>query len=404
MRNPSGFGSVVRMPGKRRRPYAVRISSLVEYISVDAAENPPENILDGLIDCEFKYNERKHIWYAKRTARVDSFTQKHARDFHASSFIKQDYKYLAYFEKSAQAKTFLAEYNNGTATGEYKKYVTSPTFGEMYEKWVEYKKGLKNQISDAGWKNYRLAFKHLTPLHSRRVASIRTIDIQEVVNTYSDKSASTVGSIRAVLKGVFRYAKMNKYIQDDPVEFVIFEFTETEESIHKPYTEEEIQLLWDNLYKVPNVDIILIYLYTGMRPSELLEMRTEDVHIEDRYMVGGMKTEAGRRRTVPIHDKILPLVQKRYNPENQYLILNTHKNPYQYRPYWDDCHNPLMRKLGLDHRPHDTRHTFISMADRAGVDDTVLKMIVGHSLKGDVTKAVYTHKTLEDLLTEINKI
>ena len=48
------------------------------------------------------------------------------------------------------------------------------------------------------------------------------------------------------------------------------------------------------------------------------------------------------------------------------------------------------------HTPHETRHTTASLLDSAGINDTTIKMILGHARKG-VTKAVYTHKTLSEL-------
>ena len=57
----------------------------------------------------------------------------------------------------------------------------------------------------------------------------------------------------------------------------------------------------------------------------------------------------------------------------------------------------------LGHRPHDTRHTCISMLTVAGVSDKVIKKIVGH--KGQsVTEVVYTHFEIEELIDAINRI
>ena len=50
------------------------------------------------------------------------------------------------------------------------------------------------------------------------------------------------------------------------------------------------------------------------------------------------------------------------------------------------------------------RHTFASLMDSAGANDVCIKLIMGHSMKTDTTKGTYTHKILEDLLTEVNKI
>ena len=45
-------------------------------------------------------------------------------------------------------------------------------------------------------------------------------------------------------------------------------------------------------------------IYTGLRPTELLEIQTENVHLDEKYMAGGMKTEAGKDRIIPLNDKI----------------------------------------------------------------------------------------------------
>ena len=66
--------------------------------------------------------------------------------------------------------------------------------------------------------------------------------------------------------------------------------------------------------------------------------------------------------------------------------------------------NKVAKKLALeDHRPHDTRHTFISKAKEAGVNEYVLKLIVGHAIE-DITEKVYTHRTMEQLKAEMELI
>lgn len=57
----------------------------------------------------------------------------------------------------------------------------------------------------------------------------------------------------------------------------------------------------------------------------------------------------------------------------------------------------------MSHRPHDTRHTCISLLAEAGGDDRMVKKIVGHKGQG-VTQQVYTHFEIQALLDAINKI
>ena len=62
-----------------------------------------------------------------------------------------------------------------------------------------------------------------------------------------------------------------------------------------------------------------------------------------------------------------------------------------------------MDLLSMDHRPHDTRHTCVSMLTEAGVDERIIRKIVGHKGQG-VTETVYTHMELPVKLEAINKI
>jgi len=352
MKMPNGYGSVVKLTGKRRKPWAIRISKMIEL---------------------------------------------------PNGTIKRKREYLAYFVKQESALQYLTEYNNGSVVAEHIRYSEIPTFAEMYEKWKKYKNSLKDKLTASTWKNYEIAFHHLSDLHHMKMINIKTIDVQNNLNKWNHKSKSNMSSMRALLKGVYSYAIMNEYIETDITVHLVFEWTDSTEPIHHRFTDDEIKLLWSKLYEVNNVDIILIYIYTGMRPTELINVLTENVCIDKKYMVGGMKTEAGKDRIIPLNDKIIPLVKNRYDPNKKYLINNKYGNHYTYGTYQNGNWQTVTNKLGLKHNPHDCRYTFASLADNVGMNDVCLKLIMGHSIQ-DITKGVYTQKTLEELLVEVNKI
>lgn len=52
--------------------------------------------------------------------------------------------------------------------------------------------------------------------------------------------------------------------------------------------------------------------------------------------------------------------------------------------------------------PHDTRHTFITLAKEAGMNEYVIKLIANHAIE-DVMEKVYTHRTMEQLHTEMKR-
>ena len=67
--------------------------------------------------------------------------------------------------------------------------------------------------------------------------------------------------------------------------------------------------------------------------------------------------------------------------------------------------NSQIIPLGINpnHRLHDARKQFVSMAKKAGVDEYAIKLIVGHAIK-DITESVYTERSPEWLKQEVEKI
>ena len=63
-----------------------------------------------------------------------------------------------------------------------------------------------------------------------------------------------------------------------------------------------------------------------------------------------------------------------------------------------------MQELNMEHLPHDTRHTTISLLAKAKVEQTTIKKIVGHSGAMTLTEKVYTHLDVKELLEAINLI
>lgn len=351
MKLPNGYGSVIKLTGKRRKPYAVRISS------------------------GRKKTEKGYI---------------------------QTYKYLEYFENQKKAYAYLADYNAGKVVSEHQSFTDMPTFTELYEEWLKFKTNLKKSPSAATVRNYGIAYRRFESLHQRKFATIRTKDIQEIADTLKEKSDSTVTMAKTVISQMFEYGIKNEYCEKNYAELVTWEYTKTEEIMHIPFTEDELKLLWNNKEE-PFVDVILMMIYTGLRASEFISIERKNVNLQEKYIIGGMKTEAGTNRTVPIHDAVLPFFKRYYNQGNRYLMTNMSGKALSYTNFLTNYWKPAAKRLKLNHIPHDTRHTFITLADKYQINDLCLKLIVGHSVS-DITKGVYTHKNTEELLIEINKI
>lgn len=68
-------------------------------------------------------------------------------------------------------------------------------------------------------------------------------------------------------------------------------------------------------------DLTLIMLYSGMRSGEIRTIKKENIFLDKNYMIGGIKTDAGINRIIPIHPKIKELIIFYYNefPEKNFF-------------------------------------------------------------------------------------
>ena len=145
-------------------------------------------------------------------------------------------------------------------------------------------------------------------------------------------------------------------------------------------------------------------IYSGVRIGELLNLKKECVNLEERWFdITASKTESGIRK-VPIAEKVFPYFEYWMNKNDcEYLLSTPEGKHFEYRNYYDSYWTPFIEQMGMKHRPHDTRHTCVSLLTVAGVQDKIIKKIVGH--KGQsVTEIVYTHFEMQELIEAINKI
>ncbi|MBR3645692.1 MAG: tyrosine-type recombinase/integrase [Lachnospiraceae bacterium] len=396
MRLPSGYGSVVKLSGKRRRPFAVRTSTIQKYLNIYIGEYPAESVHKALVRFKFAYKRKQGYWTGIATDKVlewaDTFN-----NIERKIEYRQAYIFHAYFAKREEALKYLATLNSGNRVKEHTNLVIAPTFAKVYKEMIDHLQGLKRQLTKGTYDTYKAGFNNLAAIHNIRIDALRPADIQVILNENNGKSYSGIGFIRKVLQKVETYALMQHYITDGYMKYLIFEYTESEEEIHKPFSDEEIKFLWDNI-DLEYVNFVLATIYTGLRPSELLNIKTENVHLDEKYMIGGMKTAAGRNRTIPISDRIYDVIQNMYDAENEYLFPR-HTTYRIFQKHYARC----MKRLSLDHKPHDGRHTFATLMDRYGANQICTKMIIGHALS-DITESVYTHKELPDLLEAVNLI
>ncbi len=257
------------------------------------------------------------------------------------------------------------------------------------------------KISKSNQNGYQMGFKRSESLHDLKFIDIRKAHMQAVIDN-CDKSHGTKRKIKVLYNQLFKYAMENDLTHKDYSRFVELPRDNTKGS-RKPFTLDEINILWENIDRPDFIDTVLIMIYTGLRPGELVEVKNKNIQLDKRFFRGGFKTEAGTNRVIPIHKKIHSLIEARMDPNNEYFVTNHENDKMSYYIYYHERWKKVMEQLELEHRPHDCRHTFATLMDNAGANKLSIKRIMGHASK-DVTDKVYTHKDIEQLLIAIDML
>lgn len=336
MKNPNGYGSVVKLSGNRRKPFWVRKT--------------------------VGWNEKGH----------------------------PKYETIGYYTTREEGMIALAEYNKNPWDVDGSKM----TFEKVYEAWLEKK---FPKLGVANQKSLKSAYNHTAALRNMKYKDIKSFHMQDCIDNCG-KSYAVQSSIKNLFSHLDKFALEIDLVNKGYSQLV--NIAPTPETTKEPFTDEEIEILW-NRQNEPWVDTVLMFIYTGFRISELLDMKRENVNLEERTITGGTKTKAGKGRIVPIHSKIFPLVKQRFDEGNEYLI--SHKDEKvkinDYYIFW----KKIMFELKMKHTPHEGRHTFRSKLDSAGANKKCIDLMMGHKSK-EVGERIYTHKTLDELREAIELI
>lgn len=348
-------------------------------------------------------------------------TARHRKRAHGTGTIRRDnrnknpYIAIAPSTPGGAGRTYIGSYatmkeaqealENFIKNGRPQLY--NATFSDIYKLWsdIHYK-----EIKDpSSWKSM---WKWYEPLYNLKMSDLRTVHFQEIVNKANSKAAAN--KLRSLALMLSRYALENDVIQKNYAEFVRMPKYEKKEKVI--FTSKQIDILWQHTDD-KRVQVILVMIYMGFRLGEILNLEIKNIHLEKGYVVGGIKTEAGTDRVIPLPpnipeiktflsqwlvegdgEKLLSLKAQKFRDEWFYPVLNE-LGFVQYekkgsRLIFTDKHHLT---------PHSTRHTFASLSASAGMRPENLQKIIGHA-DYSTTADIYIHKDISELITEMSKL
>lgn len=433
MRSPNGYGTVVKLPGKRRNPFRPRktIGFLENNSPIFLPGMPAFDKQDEADIYLASYNKEVKIEDTGMNIKkedlplaISKFKELQDKNinFRLSQFLPVNL--VSNIKPTTSNNSVVNLGNIETCANDVLENnnidinandMTDFTTAQLYEIWSkevyptkeeiykekEYKQKTRGKLSRGNMNSMKTAYNYLSPIYEVKYKNVTTDDFQNIIDN-CDKSDSVLSSIINLMRKLDKYAARKNVITIKQSENVTVEYQKNRTS-KIPFTNVQIHKIWSK-EGLLWADMTIFLLYTGMRIEESFDIRTVDVHLDDNYFRGGIKTQAGIDRIIPIHSAIKHIIERYYNPNNKYLFMFKDKkiNATTFYTYY----YLLLDELEIPHIvPHTTRPTFRSELDRKCnlSQKTCIDKIMGH-ITNDVGIDVYTKKHLEELLDTINRI
>lgn len=256
------------------------------------------------------------------------------------------------------------------------------TLQDMYDRFVE--SHYFAALSKSAQRSHHSAWKHLAKCTQVSVSEINKDTFQEPINILHEEGLKreSLAKIRNLCSLLCKEAMGLGLITVNYGQLV--QLPKKDSTPVKSFSMKDIQKLW-TAFDAGDKDSIavLILVYTGMRPSELLAVAIEThLHIEGEhcYIQTGSKTKAGRNRIIPIPQALRPVIERAVAERSEGPLIAAEQGGFLRLDNWRPrSFNPLMKRLGLvGYVPYSCRHTYADLQKRRAITPEVLATIMGH--------------------------
>ena len=228
MKLPNGYGSVFKLAGNRRKPWAVRKT----------------------VGWELNHKTKRS---------------------------KPIYHFVGYYESRKEALLALAQYNENPQEWDSNLI----TFEEVYEKWSE-----THYTSIKSPNTYKAVYALCSSIWKMKFTDIKLSHLQHIVDT-SGKNRPTLLNLKNLFSLMWRYAVIHEIVTPDKRDLIKYLDLRSAKNPNtrkrKPFAKTDIQALWKAKDTDPYISVVLILIYTGVRIGELLSLKKEDIHLDERW-------------------------------------------------------------------------------------------------------------------------
>lgn len=250
--------------------------------------------------------------------------------------------------------------------------------------------------------------KYSTFLNEQKIDTWQKIDrytIMEYLQMLHNQNNSSATIIRMIssLRGFHQFLRQERITDHDPMQHI--DSPKKAQKLPSTLSVEEVTLLIETPdtskpLGIRNRTILEVMYATGLRVSELVDLKIGDLHLS----IGLLQTigKGDKERIIPLGDYAIKWIEKyleearpvliKKNQNGTHLFVNHHGKPLSRQGVWKNL-NQIVVAAGIHKNitPHTLRHSFATHLLENGADLRIVQELLGHA---DIsTTQIYTHIT-----------
>lgn len=243
---------------------------------------------------------------------------------------------------------------------------------------------------------YRIAWRRWAALATRKLEDLKIETLQAAM----DEAATTYYTARDMknlMSHFYKHGLANQTVSVNLAQYL--QLPPANASEQTPFNGEELDLLWKD-FAAGNTftGYILLMIYTGMMPGELLQARKEHIDWDGKQIRGaGLKTATRKAAPIVLADVILPVLRVLVDTSHGEKLIHINKDNF-YKEYYATLERIGTRRLP----PYSCRHTTGTDLAKAAVPAFTIQKIMRHAKI--TTTQHYTHMDATDALSGVNAL
>lgn len=251
-------------------------------------------------------------------------------------------------------------------------------------------------------------YKYLAFLKEQKIEIWQLIDrytIMEYLQLLHNENNSSATIIRMIssLRGFHQFLRQERITDHDPMQHI--DSPKKAQKLPSTLSVEEVTLLIETPdttkpLGIRNRTILEVMYATGLRVSELVDLKIGDLHLS----MGLLQTigKGDKERIIPLGDYAIQWIEKymeearpiliKKNQNETRLFVNHHGKPLSRQGVWKNL-KQIVQAAGITKNitPHTLRHSFATHLLENGADLRIVQELLGHA---DIsTTQIYTHIT-----------